>query len=530
MTGVRGLATLLRRLTQPGIVARIDAPATGAMGGTSATSMPAAQRRPTPPWLTALWNWHEQPRLVALAATAAGRVAIALIAAALVPRYTAMVVAPALLLFALLPARRIEILAAAGALALALKLPPPVREAGALPALLAMVALVAVAYAVFRAARDFARLPTWARNHPQLLLHGLLLGLAGALALAARPGGWLGAGTLHWAATGLVPLLLFVLWRAGYVLQAGRGGSARRTRFIDHWFYLLPAWGGSMVPYGKGHDYLMQCRAEGREAIAASQLAGLKLLLLAIAWQGASALLQAVVHGGPLPAWAASVAPASLGWPSLAALIASGPSAAPLGVRWAVLPIELMEVTLKIAAMGHLIVGLLRLFGFRVFRNTYRPLLATSIVEFWNRLYYYFKELLVQFFFFPAYLRWFRHNPRLRIFTAVMLSAGIGNLYFHVVRDFHFYAGASLQAGADMLASRAFYCLLLGLGIFASMLREQQRRGKKAPASRWTPVVNARRIAGVWLFYSLIHIWNAGSLKLDFAARTGFFLGLFGLG
>ena len=174
-------------------------------------------------------------------------------------------------------------------------------------------------------------------------------------------------------------------------------------------------------------------------------------------------------------------------------------------------------------------IGLLRLFGFRVFRNTYRPLLATSIVEFWNRLYYYFKELLVQFFFFPAYLRWFKKNPRLRIFTAVMLSACVGNFYYHFVRDIEVYAGQGLQDSAAMLASRGLYCLLLGLGLFVSMLREQQRRGKTAVPTRWAPWSNARRIAGVWVFYSLIHIWNVGSPQLEFVRRMDFFLGLFGL-
>jgi hypothetical protein len=42
---------------------------------------------------------------------------------------------------------------------------------------------------------------------------------------------------------------------------------------------------------------------------------------------------------------------------------------------------------------GHMIIGTLRLFGFNVFRNTYKPLLSESILEFWNRYYYYFKEL-----------------------------------------------------------------------------------------------------------------------------------------
>ena len=88
---------------------------------------------------------------------------------------------------------------------------------------------------------------------------------------------------------------------------------------------------------------------------------------------------------------------------------------------------------LKLAARGHEIVGVLRLFGFNVFRNTYKPLLAPSLVEFWNRYYYYFKELLVDFFFFPTYVRRFRTSPRLRMLAATLAAAGFGNLYYHLL-------------------------------------------------------------------------------------------------
>jgi hypothetical protein len=38
-----------------------------------------------------------------------------------------------------------------------------------------------------------------------------------------------------------------------------------------------------------------------------------------------------------------------------------------------------------------------------------------------------------------------------------------------------------------------------------------------------------RAIAGVWLFYALIHIWNVQPVTLGFAQRGRFFLSLFGL-
>src|SRR6185369_2906206 len=89
--------------------------------------------------------------------------------------------------------------------------------------------------------------------------------------------------------------------------------------------------------------------------------------------------------------------------------------------------------TLAIAAKGHLYIGVLRLFGFYVFRNTYKPLLAETVVEFWNRYYYYFKELLASFFFFPTFTRYFKTHPRLRLLAAVFAAAFFGNMYYHVI-------------------------------------------------------------------------------------------------
>jgi len=62
---------------------------------------------------------------------------------------------------------------------------------------------------------------------------------------------------------------------------------------------------------------------------------------------------------------------------------------------WVGLYLELVWETLSLAAKGHVWIGVLRLFGFNVFRNTYKPLLAETVVDFWNRYYYYFKELMM---------------------------------------------------------------------------------------------------------------------------------------
>ncbi len=66
------------------------------------------------------------------------------------------------------------------------------------------------------------------------------------------------------------------------------------------------------------------------------------------------------------------------------------------------------------------------------------------------------------------------------------------------------------RAPAPWLEARSLYCLLLSLGIYVSMRREQQRAaaGAATPASMAGRI---RRIAGVWTFFALISIWADAS-------------------
>jgi hypothetical protein len=322
----------------------------------------------------------------------------------------------------------------------------------------------------------------------------------------------------------LVVMLPALLWRLGYLLMSGQRGRMGGTSVRDHVMYLFPVWGGSKTPYGKGLDYLARQEARTDDALARSQLAGLKLLLLAVCWRGAVALMDGLVFGDPSSPVTRWLGGASLGLPRFAPLL--GGERVSLLAAWAALYAELVRRVLKLAAGGHVVVAVLRLAGFHVFRNTYKPLLAESVVDFWNRYFYYFKELLAEFFFFPTFVRWFKQRPRLRMFAATMMAAGAGNMYYHLLERQDLLLGGDVAALWWKLNSRALYCFLLAVGIYVSMRREQGRRGTAA-APRG-PGIRIRRIAGVWTFFSLIHIWGA-STPVPFAARTRFFLSLFGL-
>lgn len=392
---------------------------------------------------------------------------------------------------------------------------------GAYELLLVVVLLLALSWLVFRVALSFARLPAWVRKHPQLCLHGVYWAL---LVGIWQSDGISGPWRAVLVAVGL--MFPYMIWRFGYVLMSAQHGRVAGTRFRDHLLVMWPAWGGSNVPYGNGFGYLSRFEAKDRESLARSQLAGIKLILLGVVLDCVWGLFKAFVYG-PGTSVTAAFGGFTFGIPKLDTLAAAGGSAAAPGLSWLSVYCELIFQVLRHAVTGHMIIGVLRLAGFHVFRNTYKPLLAESIVEFWNRYYFYFKELMANFFFFPVFTRTgslLRAWPTLRLFLAVFAAAGLGNMYYHLLNFGDLLVAGEVDTAIYNLRSRFFYCFLLALGIFISMFREQRRGGKLPPQGagwRWF------RRAGVWTFFGLIFIWNAKGGG-DFSARVSFFFSLFG--
>jgi len=425
----------------------------------------------------------------------------------------------------LTPARR-RLILAAGAVFFALKGPAremlkaggdPEAYAGIMSAFIVTGLFFALLWSCYRASLKFSALPAIVRSNPQLSLH-MLFWLLLALIWNISPD----ALTLRMVLTGLAIQMPFFLWRIGYMILSAKRGKTAGTRFTDHLIYLWPFY-GSNTPYGKGLDYLSRFEAKDETELAKSQLAGIKLLILSVIWNAANEVLNAVAFGVDNPVKHA-LGGLSLNLPHLKQLI-NRTQTASIGMSWLCLYSELFRDVLSHAIKGHVIIGVARIFGFNVFRNTYKPLLSVSVVEFWNRYYYYFKELMAELFFYPTFMGWFRKNPVLRLFAAVFMAAFVGNMYYHLIKMPGRLAMGNFQELWDLLHPRLFYCFLLSMGIFLSMLREQKNPGRARSGG------HARQgiaIFGVWTFFSVISIWNqknAGS----FIEVTRFFFGILGI-
>jgi hypothetical protein len=280
-------------------------------------------------------------------------------------------------------------------------------------------------------------------------------------------------------------------WFLGYAL--GDAGIRERTPFWQHLGVFHPFWGSSLTPFGKGLSYLRKFEAKTPADLAVTQLKGLKLAVWTLLLTACLHCFGRLIHGYfNLPHFDDTFSRylAGTGYPRY--------------ICWSSLAAFFVEDLLAISIWGGVIVASARMAGFRLLRNTYRPLEATTLAEFWNRYYFYYKELLVDHFFYPAFFRYFRNHRRLRMFFATFAAACVGNLIFHLIRDIHFVAELGLRKALVGEQSHAFYTIVLAIGVALSQLRPRNKELSRG----W---LRGRIVPCIWVatFFCVLHVFDA---------------------
>jgi hypothetical protein len=324
----------------------------------------------------------------------------------------------------------------------------------------------------------------WA-EHPQIVQAAISLLLAGCIFLyAARfRGSWLArrpvatlligfaltvliasylprGGSFRTVAFDFLPVAAAYLWFLAYSLMDI--SSKSRDPFHLQVGVYHPIWGSSNTPFPKGSSYLRRIEAKNPEQLAIAQLKGLKLL----AW---SIVLDLLLYWVYMP-----LVHGYLNVPYYEFVFHLSLIRAPFKwyMGWASLIAEFLERMVEFSIFGHRIIAVCRMAGFLALRNTWRPLASRSIAEFWNRYYYYFKELLADCFFYPAFLRYFKNWGRWRLFAATVAAAGFGNALFHFFRDLNYVDDLGFWKALVGFQSYIFYTAVLSVGIGISQMRQ----------------------------------------------------------
>ena len=280
-------------------------------------------------------------------------------------------------------------------------------------------------------------------------------------------------------------------WFLAYALAGA--GNREQPAFWQHLGVFHPFWGSTLTPFGKGLSYLQKFEAKTPEDLAVTQLKGFKLAAWTFLLTGCLSCFSTLIHQYlDVP-----------GFDDTFLHYVAG-TLYPRYICWASLLAYFVEDVLSMSVFGGVIIATARMAGFRLLRNTWRPLEATTLAEFWNRYYFYYKELLVDHFFYPAFLRYFRKHRRLRMFFATFSAACVGNLIFHFIRDIHFVADIGLSKAMAGEQSHAFYTFVLAIGVALS----QMRPGTSKVSKGW---LRARVLPCLWVvtFFCVLHIFDA---------------------
>jgi hypothetical protein len=370
-------------------------------------------------------------------------------------------------------------------------------------------------------------------RRPLVTVLGLNAGLLALISLLPLQGVWR---LIAWA---VVAGAGSYFWYAAYSLKdhVDRHGG-KLLKDASAW---RPFWGGTNVPFPKAGAELEKLEVRTQEEAAIWQLKALKLVTWALMLALLRTALVLLTTGGPSypSAWLPDVVlplPAHLSFSGFGFHVTSLPDAFVLAQagtphssaqNWASLALHLGVDLLDISIFGHVAVAGARMAGFKALRNTHRPLESRSIADFWNRYYFYFKELLVDFFFLPAYLRWFKKHPRLRLFFATFVAAGLGNFIFHWLAEPAGIVTLGLWGSLRARETYALYALVLVIGIAlsqSSKSRDALRDPRRGTPPRSSQLARVSTTAGVLLFYCLLQVLNVAPLGSSVGDCFRFFL------
>jgi len=167
---------------------------------------------------------------------------------------------------------------------------------------------------------------------------------------------------------------------------------------------------------------------------------------------------------------------------------------------------------------GNLVVGLYRIMGFSVLRNTQKVWASVSTLDYFQRFAYYFRKTLQRFFFYPAFFYFKNWDVRLRIIFAMFYSVLFGNLIFHAIIWISysgFLLGHPGRRFFSSISTYSVFCLILTTVLTLSYFRNHWRQ-KPKKRGFWGHILNLTIILHIYIFIQIFEADSAADLPTQF--------------
>jgi D-alanyl-lipoteichoic acid acyltransferase DltB (MBOAT superfamily) len=168
---------------------------------------------------------------------------------------------------------------------------------------------------------------------------------------------------------------------------------------------------------------------------------------------------------------------------------------------------------LRISGQFHVIVGILRLFGFNLPETHHRYLLASSINDFWRRINIYWKDFMMKIFYYPSVFALRKRGASER--TALVIGTLVVFLSTWLL---HSYQWFWLRGSFPLTWPDALFWGILGVLVVGNSLYESARgRARHLSKRAWSPgelTGVVLRTASTFAFISVLwSLWTTESIS-----------------
>ncbi len=168
---------------------------------------------------------------------------------------------------------------------------------------------------------------------------------------------------------------------------------------------------------------------------------------------------------------------------------------------------------LRVGGQFHLIVGLLKMFGFNLPETNNLYFFATNFNDYWRRINIYWKDFMVKVFYLPIYMTLSRRGMGR---TATLCVATV--VVFAITWFLHAYQWFWLQGDFPIRGTDALFWGAMGVVVLANSLTEAKTKGRKrlGPVA-WTPRRTVEFFLKALMTFTTVAIlwslWSAESLR-----------------
>lgn len=165
---------------------------------------------------------------------------------------------------------------------------------------------------------------------------------------------------------------------------------------------------------------------------------------------------------------------------------------------------------LRVSGHFHIIVGMLKLFGYDLPETHRRYLLASSFTDFWRRINIYWKDFMIKCFFYPIHFRLRRKSETLALIAGT-ISVFVATTVLHGYQWF-WLRGTFIITGPDVV-----FWTLLGVAVIINVLWETRSKAKaqKEPQSKVVGIIiHALKVIAMYITMSILwSMWSTQELS-----------------